>query len=427
MPDDPYNIALEHYESGRLRQAELLCRRILGYDPQHGNALHLLGIIAYKAARHDAAANLLRQAVPLKPADAAVLVDFGNALRGQGHVDEALAAYRQALALKPEFPEAYNNIGIALHLKGFLGEAVAAFHQALMLKPDFAHALSNLGSALFDQQRFDEAIAACRHAVALAPDFAEAHNNLGNALQGSGHPDEAIEVLKRAIDLNFMYAQPYSSLGKALASAGRIDEAVAEFRVAVEIEPTFVEFHSNLIHALHHHPGYDAAAIAIEHHRWDQQHAEPRKKFRQPHANDRNPDRCLRIGYVSADFRDDSLGRFILPLLENHHHQNVEIFAYANVLVPDTTTSRIRNHVDRWRNLIGISDRHAADLIRQDGIDILVDLTLHAPHNRLLAFAYKPAPVQATYLAYPGTSGLSAMDYRLTDPYLDPPGGDELT
>ena len=165
--------------------------------------------------------------------------------------------------------------------------------------------------------------------------------------------------------------------------------------------------------------------IHEEHRRWNRQHAEPLKKFIQPHTNDRNPDRRLRIGYVSPDLREHVVGQNLLPLLAKHDHQRVEVFAYAKVPAPDAMTERLRSHTDAWRSLVGLSDAQAADLIRQDRIDILVDLALHTANNCLLVFARKPAPVQVTYLAYAGSSGLTTMDYRLSDPYLDPPGGDE--
>ncbi|MGA2442601.1 MAG: hypothetical protein ABSH08_16730, partial [Tepidisphaeraceae bacterium] len=180
--------------------------------------------------------------------------------------------------------------------------------------------------------------------------------------------------------------------------------------------------HSNLIYTLHFHPGYDARMIHEELRRWNQQHAEPLKKFIQPHTNNRDPDRRLRIGYLSPDFREHVVGQNLLPMLRQHDHGQVEIFCYANVLRPDARTDELRRHADVWRSIAGLSDSQAADLIRQDWIDILVDLALHTASNRLMLFAHKPAPVQATFAGYPGSTGLDTIDYRLTDPYLDPPG-----
>ena len=156
--------------------------------------------------------------------------------------------------------------------------------------------------------------------------------------------------------------------------------------------------------------------------RWNQQHAAPLAKFIQPHRNDRSPDRRLRIGYVSPDFRNHCQALFTMPLLSAHDHEHFEIVCYADVVRPDNITERLRSHVGTWRNITGLNHEQVAQLIRQDGIDILVDLTMHMARNRLLVFARKPAPVQVCWLAYPGTTGLTTIDYRLTDPYLDPPG-----
>ena len=206
---------------------------------------------------------------------------------------------------------------------------------------------------------------------------------------------------------------------------GQLDEAMAALRQAVRRKPDLAEAHSNLVFTLPFHPGYDARTIYEENRRWNDQFAEPLRKFIQPHTNDRNPDRRLRIGYVSPDFRKHCQSFFTIPLLSNHHREAFEIFCYANVGRPDAVTQRIRGCAQVWRSIVGMTDDEAAGIIRADRIDILVDLTMHMANGRPLIFARKPAPVQVAWLAYPGTTGLSAMDYRLTDPYLDPPGLDD--
>jgi predicted O-linked N-acetylglucosamine transferase (SPINDLY family) len=164
--------------------------------------------------------------------------------------------------------------------------------------------------------------------------------------------------------------------------------------------------------------------IYEEHRRWNQQHAEPLKKLIQPHTNNRDPDRRLRVGYVSPDFREHIVGQNLLPLLREHDHQQMEIFCYANLVRADALTEQFRRYADVWRSIAGLSDSQAVDLVRHDRIDILVDLTLHMGNSRLVIFAYKPAPVQVTYLGYCGSTGMEAMDYRLSDPYLDPSDSD---
>ena len=242
-----------------------------------------------------------------------------------------------------------------------------------------------------DQGRLDEAIAAYHRAIALRPDYAEAHNNLGNALKDQG----------------------------------RLDEALACFRRAVELKPDFSAAASNLVYSLHYHPDHDAQAILAEHRRWEAQFAAPLARLILPHTNEPSPDRRLKIGYVSPDFRDHVVGHNLLPLFREHDHRQFEIVCYADVIRPDALTRRFQDHADVWRDVLGRTDDQVAQLVREDRIDILVDLTLHTAYNRLLVFARKPAPVQVSFAGYPGTTGLSAIEYRLTDPYLDPPGLDD--
>jgi predicted O-linked N-acetylglucosamine transferase (SPINDLY family) len=176
---------------------------------------------------------------------------------------------------------------------------------------------------------------------------------------------------------------------------------------------------------MNYHPGMEASAIAEEHRRWNQVHAEPLRPFILPHTNERSPSRRLRIGYVSPDFRAHSVAYFLEGLLEHHDHSQVEVFCYAEVANPDAVTARMEQLAGHWRRITGMPDAEVAELIRHDGIDILVDLAGHTANRRLLVFARKPAPVQVTWLGYPNTTGLDTIDYRLTDHFADPPGSTE--
>ena len=343
-----------------------------------------------------------------------------------GELDQAIAAFRQAIALNPKFPDAYSNLGGALNEKGDLDEAIAAFRQAIALNPNLPEAHGNLGSVLKNRGEPDETIAACRAALILKPNYPEACVNLGAALKDKGELDAAIAAFRQAIVLNPNSPEAHGSLADVLKDVGQLDEAIAAYRQAIALKPVFPEAHDNLLYTLHFHPAYDARAIADEHVRWNREFAEPLKKLIQAHVNDRSPNRRLRIGYFSPDFRGHPVGRFVFPLLAHHDKSQCEVFAYANVRVLDPITQRIRSYVDNWRDIVGLSDAQVVDLIREDQIDILVDLTMHMADNRLLVFARKPAPVQVTYLAYCSTTGLETIDYRLSDPYLDPPTEDEL-
>jgi predicted O-linked N-acetylglucosamine transferase (SPINDLY family) len=176
---------------------------------------------------------------------------------------------------------------------------------------------------------------------------------------------------------------------------------------------------------LHFHPAYDAGMIAQEHRRWSSQHAEPLRQLIEPHNNQRSPERRLRLGYVSPNFRDHVVGRNLLPLLLHHDRRQFHITCYSNARHPDALTRQFQQNVDAWQDIVDLSTEQAARQVRADQIDILVDLALHMGGSRLLTFARKPAPVQVTFAGYPGSTGLKAIDYRLSDPYLDPPGMDE--
>jgi predicted O-linked N-acetylglucosamine transferase (SPINDLY family) len=179
--------------------------------------------------------------------------------------------------------------------------------------------------------------------------------------------------------------------------------------------------HSNLLLPLHYHPDYSPADLLREHRAWAEGHVAPLVAARRPHENLPEPDRRLRVGYVSPDFREHSVARFVLPLFREHDRRQVEVVAYSDATTPDAVTRLVRDQVDRWRDVATLGDEQLAEVVRADGIDILVDLAAHSAHNRLLAFARKPAPVQVTYLAYCSTTGVDAIDYRLTDRFLDPP------
>ena len=454
-----FDLGIQHHQAGRLAEAEQMYRQILAVEPRHSDALHLLGVIALQVGRYEDAVGLIQRSIGLNPAVSAYYSNLGEAYRlgghleeaigayhtalqlepdcadthnnlgtalyAQGRLEEALAAFRTALRFKPDCAEAHNNLGIALQDQGQLEAALAAYRAALRFKPDYAEAHNNLGTALKDQGQWEEALAAFRAALRFKPDYAEAHSNFGNALHAQGRLEEALAAYRAALQLKPDYAEAHNNLVTTLKAQGRLEEALDAYRAALQLKPDYTEAHSNWIYLLHFHPDYDARSIAEEHRQWNRQHAEPLRCFIQPHGNGRDPDRRLRIGYVSPDFRNHVVGRNLLPLFAQHDHLGFEIFAYAQVVSPDTWTQQFREKSDHWRGIVGRTDEQVAAQIREDQIDILVDLTLHMAHNRLRLFARKPAPLQATFAGYPGSTGLTTIDYRLSDPFLDPPGMEE--
>jgi predicted O-linked N-acetylglucosamine transferase (SPINDLY family) len=262
-------------------------------------------------------------------------------------------------------------------------------------------------------------------ALALTPDHADAHINLGNALRAQGKLDEAVLHYERALSLRPDHAFAYHNLGGVLALQGKLEEAITYHERALTLKPHDIGGHDGFLLILNYLSSKTLPAIHVAHRDFAKRWESPLSAPIPPHANDRSPERRLRIGYVSSDFRQHSVGYFIEPVLAHHDHARFEIFCYANNLQEDEVTRRLKPHADHWHRIVGLPDEQAADRLRADRIDILVDLNGHTGHNRLLVFARKPAPVQVTWLGYPNTTGLTAMDYRLTDAYADPPGTTE--
>jgi predicted O-linked N-acetylglucosamine transferase (SPINDLY family) len=272
---------------------------------------------------------------------------------------------------------------------------------------------------LREQDRLDEAIVEYRRALELKPDFPEALNNLGAALAEQGCLDEAETAYRHALQLQPGHLKARNNLGGALERQGRLDEAIAEYRKALELKPEDARVQSNLVYALHFRPGRGAMEAAEERRRWNRQFGEPLRPFILPQANDRSPERRLRIGYVSPDFRDHVVGRNLLPLFRSHDRRNLEILCYSGVVKPDLMTEEFRRRAQQWRSTLGVGDEALAEMIRRDEVDILVDLTQHLAGNRLPMFARQPAPVQVSFAGYPESTGLEAIEYRISDRYLE--------
>jgi predicted O-linked N-acetylglucosamine transferase (SPINDLY family) len=416
------NLGVAFKEQGKLDEAVACYRRALELKPDFAEIYNNLGVAFKEQGKLDKAVACYRRALELNSRYAEPHNNLGAAFKDQGKLDEAVACYRRALELRPDYAEAYNNLGAAFKDQGKLDGAVACYRRALELRPDYAEAHRNLGVVLRDQGKLDEAVACYHRALELKPDYAEAHGNLGVALRDQGRLDEAIACYRHALELKPNLVDAHNNLGNALKDQGKLDEAIACYRRTLELKPDYAYAHSNLVYSQVFCPGYDTQTLYEETRRWNRQHAEPLAKLIEPHGNDRSLHRRLRIGYVSPDFRDHAESFFTVPLLSAHDHQDFEIFCYADVICPDEITARLRGYADAWRDITGLTDEQVAQRVRQDKIDVLVDLTMHMARNRLLVFARKPAPVQVCWLAYQGTTGLSAMDYRLTDAYIDPPG-----
>jgi protein O-GlcNAc transferase len=438
--------------SGKHSEAIKTLRAALHTSPTAGElrqtlstALNNFAAVNETAGDPATAEVLLREALALQPAFAKAWFNLGKALSGLHRFDDAISAYRNAIAHDPEMADAYNNLGILLKAAGQIDAAVEQYRNALQRNPSQSSAQNNLGNALRSTGRFSEAETAYRKAIAIDPAVAAYWSNLGSVLDAQEKSIEGLEAFAQAVALRPDFSEAHNNIGNAKKNLGDLDGALAAYQRAIEVEPDNQGAHSNRLYTMYFHPGYSAQRIAEEHRAWNAQHAaalapaaiacgtaapaviDGRSK---PAAASRGtlpaatvPHRKrsrLRIGYVAPFFRDHCQSFFTMPLLSHHDRSQFEIFIYSDVAVPDAITAKLRCYTDTWRNTMSLNDASLAERIRADEIDILVDLCLHMSDNRLLAFARKPAPVQVTWLGYPGTTGLQSIDYRLTDSFLDP-------
>jgi protein O-GlcNAc transferase len=353
------------------------------------------------------------------------LCQQGNAHVAAGRLEQAVLVYEEALRLRPDFAPLHANLGHVLLSLGKMDDALAASERAVAIQPHLAQGQNNLGNVLQALRRFDEAIAAYKTALQIQPNFAQAAYNLANVLGESGDFDAAEAGYRRALAIQPDFDEANNNLAMLLKDTGRIAEAIGVFDASLARRPSQSLF-SGRLYSIYFHPYLSQQRIFEDHIRWSDRCAHPLSERIAPHDNDRSSDRRLRIGYVSPDFRNHCQSLFTIPLFSHHDREKFEIFCYANVPRPDSLTQRLRGFADVWRNTVGMSDEQLCETIRADRVDILIDLTMHMSGGRPLLFARKPAPVQVAFLAYPGTTGLRTMDYRLTDPHLDPGGLNEV-
>ena len=467
--------ALRHHAEGELQEAERLCRRILALDPDQVEMLHLLGMIAAETGRSAEAVEWIDRAIALngevpafhytlgrafeldgKPAEA--LLNWGNGLRAEGRWAEAADCYWRALALVPELAAGYANLGHVALAEGDAGGAVAYYRQALTLRPGYAAAEAGLGYSLAKQALlgeaiehirraftldpanaeaasrlgelyhrlgdFDEAVDWYNRALALRPNLPTAHNGLGHVLADRGRCGAAAEHFRQAVMGRPQWAEAHVALGASLRDQGLAEAAVKSFRRALDLRPNFAEAHSRLLGALRLDDHVNTTDRAAEARRFgamlDGERTDSPSSTDYP--NQRESERRLRIGYLSPDFRRCLTASFLEPPLANRDRRQIEVVCYAEIARPDMITSRFKMMADHWVDTVGLDDDALAEQIRADGIDILVDWAGHRPGNRLPVFVRRPAPIQLAWPADVDTTGLTVMDWRLTDAMTEPEG-----
>jgi predicted O-linked N-acetylglucosamine transferase (SPINDLY family) len=417
----PTNLGRLLMQLRRPAEAVTLLRQSLALAPNDPEVWFDLAIALENIRQSQDAESAYRRALALDPAHAGSWCNLATILRNAGRFDESLACCENALRARPNMVEALVGIGLVHEARGEYAAALECYQRALPHGANYAGLHYNMGVALAALGRATDAEAAYRRTLALDPDHYGAHNNLGGILKFAGQPDAALEHYRHAHRLMPHLPHAIANLAEVAVSTGRFDEGLAAYRRAAKLAPMRADVHSAVLYTLLFDPHTTAVALRDAHTEWNQRHVAPLAHLIRPHTNDRSPVRKLRIGYVSANFFDHVVARNLLPLFREHDRAQFEIVCYSNNRLRDAVTDRIMPLATTYRQVEQISDDAFADLIRADHIDILVDLSLHMNGNRLLTFARKPAPVQVTFAGYPGSTGMTAIDYRLTDRHLDPP------
>lgn len=446
------NLGGIYCEQKELQTAEKCFRTAIEHDPRLSEAHSNLGNVLQGQKRFEEAVDCYRRAIEARPDYAEAYRNMAQAFTWQLKHREAQAAYEKAIEIRPDYFEAWNNLGIVfLNQRNWI-KAEHCYREALRLNPTYAEARSNLAfllhqrgdydTAIDDLQkllkekddaviwnnlaiafaykdRINDAIDAYKKSASRDENYADPHNNMGILYANMGRMTEAMQEYERALKIRPEFPEAYNNLGTAHQVQGTIEESIAAYRECLRLKPNYPEARSNLLFALNYDVNIPPEELMLEYKAWDKLYGRTDIPY-PPHTNIPDPKRRLRVGYVSPDFRLHSVSYFIEPLITAHNREHFEVVAYAQVPNPDHVTERIKSKVDLWRSTCGINDEQLADMVRRDQIDILVDLTGHTGRNRLPTFAFKPAPIQITYLGYPNTTGLSRMDYRISDYESDP-------
>ena len=418
--------AVRLHRAGNFEEANAIYSRILSRNPDDVNALHLSGVIAHQNGQSQKAVELIERAVRLVSSVPMFYYNLGAAYNALGEYEKAVDRYQKALSLDPKYAEVYTNLGNTRKNQGKTDDAIACHRKAIELKPDFADAYNNLGAVYNHLHMYDDALVCFRKTLEIKPESVEAFHNIGDVHREQYRLSEAEDWYRRALAIKFDQPLVQNNLGVTLQYQGRIAEAVSCYDKALQAKPNYAGACSNRLLALNYDHIANRDAVFREHLEWDRCHGSGVTPIQTTPAVCRNSDGKIQVGYLSPDFRRHSVSYFIEPILQCHDAERFTITCYSDTSYPDDVTQRLKVLGWQWRDCYGVSDGQLLSQIQADGVQILVDLAGHTSGNRMPLLAKKPAAVQVSYIGYPNTTGLKAMDYRITDAAADPPGMTDL-
>jgi protein O-GlcNAc transferase len=366
-----------------------------------------------------------QRSIELDPNRAQAYCFFALSLVETGRVQEALEPAQRAVAIDPNLLDARSALSEILRSLGDPAGAEREARAAIALNPAVIQPRILLGQALWKQERLPEAAAEFERVVEMDPKHAGAYVGLAGVCNAQSRLTESAAYAHLALERDPSNFRVLNTLGNTLRNQGRLREALDAYRQAIKINPQYAAAYDNLLAALHFYDEISPEEILREHRAWAERFERALLAERVQHSNDRDPGRRIRVGYVSPNFCDHAIGRMLLPVVQAHDHQAIEVVFYSECARADGMTAQFKACADEWHEIGGFSHEQLAGKIAADRIDILVDLTLHLAGSRLMTFARRPAPVQVTHMGYPATTGMRSMQYRITDVHLDPAGQSE--
>jgi protein O-GlcNAc transferase len=447
--------AIQCFQAGNLNEAEPLLLDVLKKQSKNFDALHILGVINGIKNQHKEALEFFRKALKIDPNNSFLnfniakafseidedekalkyhlfatklnpkkldgWLNFGRSLSKLNKFEDSLECYYKALALNPEYAEAWTNLGCAfIELENF-EQALDSFDKSLKINPQSPEVWSNRGNALFELKQYTQALESFDTAIRIKPDYADAWYNRGNALLRLNQYEHALESYDKTISLKPEYIEAWSSRGSLLCSICQFESSEASYREAIRINPQYLEAHSNLLFSLNYFDYLSFEELLAEAKRYGEKASQKSTpKFTKWNTIAKTSTEKIKIGFVSGDLKNHPVGYFTEGLVEQLNPDQFEIYGFPTHSNSDELTDRIKPLFHEWIPINRMSDHAAAKLIHEKGIHVLVDLSGHTAHNKLLVFAYKPAPVQISWLGYFATTGLPEMDYFLGDPHMSP-------
>jgi len=448
------------FDQGKHKEAFALAQSLTKQFPEHGFAWKVLGPLLFQQGMHGEAIQAMEQASVKLPNDAdchynlgivleqserykeavfsyrnasnldrnniQFLFNLGNVYSKLLQYENAIAVFKQLIQLAPRHYQSFCNLGLLYKNTGKLDESIHCYETALQIQPDIVEAYNNLSLSYTESGRLFEAEKSCEKAIELNPQLPEAYNNIGLVYQKQGFLTNSLTACRKAIALDPEYSGAYSNLGTTLIKSGELEEAETVLRKAISLKPDDPIPFSNLLFLLNNHPDKTAEEIYSEYKLFNTRFSDSTNVNKTPYYNDKGLERKLKVGYVYCNFSKHSTRHFLEPLLENHNKNKFELFLYTDIVTTDHLTERYQSYSDHWIQTKGISDTDLAQRIQSDQIDVLIDIAGHTGNNRLGLFAQKPAPVSLHWLDYGYTTGLSAIDYYLTDTVSVPQGFEHI-